>query len=357
VQALSYTASDSATYTTLNLVDGAWHHYFAWVTSTHVTLWVDDVNVIDHAWTITVPDGLSLLTINGLSTSTTWFAGWNGSYAHVAVYDKQPANARLEAHYQAGLTGFADEPSGFHAKRILGYGGWTQSRLIDSGDTGMQGCAYIAGKSVPDALSDVTDTEGGLSSVDGAGTYRFRARSWGYNRAVQWTLGDSAGETPYQGDVTFDFDPTFVNNQILVTRNNGGQGYATDTASQKKYFVRALSRTMFGNADADAVDQANWLLARYKDPHLRVSEVTLNPAANSAVWPVALGVDVGDVVKVTRRPTYAPALSGIFVVEQVSHDISPGKWTVKLVLAPADPYVPMADDATYGVLGSYPLAW
>ncbi len=357
VQALSYSAADSATYSGVSLVDNAFHHVFAWVTSTTVTVWLDGAQVLTHTWTLTLPDGLQLLTLNGIATATAWFAGWNGSYAHLAIHDKKPTTDRIAAHANAGLTGFTGETTGARAQRILRYGAWTQARLIDAGDSTMQACAHIMGKSAPEALGDVNDTEVGLTAVDAAGTAYIRSRTTGYNRAAQWTLGDGPGETPYLGDVAFDYDPTFVDNAITVTRNQGGQGYAADTTSQRKYFTRNLPRTTYADNDNDAVDQANWLLGRYKDPHLRVSEVTLDPASNMAVWPVALGIDVGDVVTVTRRPTYAPALSGTFVVQQVAPDIGPGRWKVKLTLAPVDPRVLTLDDPTYGALGTYPLAW
>lgn len=358
LQVLSSTSNDSSTWTGFHMRDGLWHHYYMYVTSTHGELWIDNVNVIFHTWSITLPDGLYLLTVGGLATATQWFAGWDASYAHITIYTKQLAAIRLKAHYQAGATGFSGEDSGARTDRVLSYGNWTQPRLIDTGNTTMQPCADIASKSVPDALGDVNDTEVGLSLVDGAGTITFRSRSFTYNRTPVWVLGDGPGEIPYLGDVGFDYDPSFVNNQITVARNNGGQGYATDTTSQKKYFIRSLNRTTYADTDDDAVDQANWLIGRYKNPHLRVSEVTVDLAANPSLFPSGLAFEVGDVVTVTRRPTYAPTVTGTFIVQQVAPEIGPGiNWKVKLTLSPADPFVLTCDDPVYGALGTYPLGW
>jgi hypothetical protein len=280
----------------------------------------------------------------------------NVMFAHPAIYDILPTPSRITAHAQAGLTGFAGEGTGTRSQRILSYGSWTQPRQIDAGDTAMQAAADLLGKSAPDALGDAFDTEIGLPAVDGAGAIRIAARSSTYNRPVRWTFDEQSG-TPFAADLAFDYDPTFVDNKITVTRNNGGQGIAQDLPSQKRNFVRELPRTSYAATDQDAVDQANWLLGKYKDPHLRVAAITLDPASNPAVWPVALGIDVGDIATVTRRPTYAPAITGKFVVQEVSHDIAPGVWQTKLTLAPADPPVLTCDDTTYGVLGSNVLGW
>lgn len=349
-------ANDTATNTGLNLFDGKWHHHFVWTTATNVKWWIDGVKQIDHNWTMTLIAGMSLFTINGFGLASESTSVNNGIYAHVGLYDVLPTPSRIVAHYQAGATGFAGEGSGTRSQRILSYGSWTQPRLVDAGDTAMQAAADILGKTAPDALGNAFDTEIGLPSVDGSGTIRIRARHYTYNRPAQWTFDEQSG-TPFDGSLSFDFDPSFVDNRITVDRNNGGQGIAQDQTSQKKYFVRSLNRTSYANADLDAVDQSNWLLGKYKDPRLRVSEITLNPAANPSVWPVALGVDVGDIATVTRRPTYAPAVTGTFVVQEVAHDVSPGKWSTKLTLAPVDLPVLTCDDPTFGVLGSNVLGW
>jgi hypothetical protein len=349
-------ATSDTTSASMNLADGKWHHYLLWVTSAHVTLWADGAKVIDHAWAMTLSGAMSIITAGGVNLASFAGSGWNAIIAHMAIHDVLPDPSRIAAHYQAGATGFAGEGTGARSQRILSYGSWTQPRLVDSGDTAMQAAADLLGKSAPDALGDAFDTEIGLPAVDGAGAIRIRSRGFTYNRAPKWVFDELSG-IPFAADIAFDFDPTFVDNKITVDRNNGGSGLAQDLTSQKKYFVRALSRTSYANADTDAVDQANWLLARYKDPHLRVTGITLDPASNPSVWPTALGVDVGDVVSVTRRPTYAPAVTGTFVIQEVAHDVSPGVWKTKLTLGPVDLPVLTCDDTTYGVLGSNVLGW
>jgi hypothetical protein len=87
--------------------------------------------------------------------------------------------------------------------------------------------------------------------------------------------------------------------------------------------------------------EANWAIANYAQPRLRLASITIAPSANPALWPVALGVEVGDRVTVNRRPFGAPEISLQCYVEQVAHSIQPGVWKTTYSLSPVL-------DTTYG---------
>jgi hypothetical protein len=47
-----------------------------------------------------------------------------------------------------------------------------------------------------------------------------------------------------------------------------------------------------------------------------------------------------------------------YVVEQVAHDVAPGKWETTLWLSPASVVLNhlIIDDATYGAIDAYPIS-
>lgn len=88
-------------------------------------------------------------------------------------------------------------------------------------------------------------------------------------------------------------------------------------------------------ASADALCQ---LVSRYKQPAVRVSSVKLYPSANPALWPVALGLELGTRVRVMRRPpSPAPAIAVECFIEHIQWEMDDaGEAWVTLQCSPAD---------------------
>lgn len=198
----------------------------------------------------------------------------------------------------------------------------------------------ISGQSVVDAISTMATAEGGFLFCDAANNVTWWPRAFLYNRPVKWTLGDGPGETPYDPGEAYDFDNTFISNLVTVQRQasqngNGAVAITADQPSQKQYFTRnGQQATVEVMADQDAYDLANWQLAKYRQPSLRVQQVVLDPAANPAVWPVALGVEQGDVVRLNRRPLGGAVISQLCIVQMVQHAGGPDNWATTLNLVP-----------------------
>jgi hypothetical protein len=86
----------------------------------------------------------------------------------------------------------------------------------------------------------------------------------------------------------------------------------------------------------------------------RVSKLVLNPAANPALWPALLSLEISQRIQVNRRSGGFSRV-GDYYVEKISHTANPesGEWLVELQISPvANPTVWVLGDATYGVLGS-----
>src|SRR6266567_1058480 len=120
-----------------------------------------------------------------------------------------------------------------------------------------------------------------------------------------------------------------------------------------------LEQDVETTSDQDAYDRANWSLAKYSQPQLRANQIELDPASNPSIWPVALGVEQGDVVTVNRRPIGAATISLQCIVQKVEHEIGPSRWRTTVTLSPYFPEanVIQLDNSPHNTPGSGVLAW
>jgi hypothetical protein len=214
-----------------------------------------------------------------------------------------------------------------------------------------------------DALSMILDTvrsERGVFFCDGAGrvVYHDRHRRLkGSYLTSKATFGDAPGELRYAG-IGGDYDLAQVRNRVSLTPTGKSKQTAEDSTSIADYGVRSLDEEVKLTSEAEALDQANYLVATYKQPQIRFDEIrVLGDSDPTNLWPAILGLELGDRVTVRRRPQgVGSAISVDQHVEGISHRIQPGSWDTTLRVSPAnDPAVNsfwILGDAQYGVLGS-----
>jgi hypothetical protein len=275
-----------------------------------------------------------------------------GAVSHVAVW-KRVLSAAERAALVASGPGYVGETSGTRVARYLARG-YSGPSVVDTGLSVMGVSTLSAGTSVLEAVQQVAVSENGNAFVNGAGSFRFQDRASRYAAVTSaFTFGDGPGELPYEGDLAFDFDPTQVYNDIEVVRPDGATATAADTASQLTYFIRSLSRTHNVATDLEVTDAANWFLLTHKAPASRVQQVTLTPSTNAALWPAALGCEIGTRVTVKRRPKTGSVVSRDFFVESVEHTVGAGLWVTRFLLSPAlNVNVWVLQDPVAGVLDS-----
>jgi len=242
-----------------------------------------------------------------------------------------------------GRNGLYGDSTGTRFKNIVNkYSGMKYlPYAVDYGKSFMQN-AITDGVALADYVQNIADSEGGTWYVDGEGYATFKDR---WNRLQKLVpsvvFGDGVGETPYQGgDLRINFDPTYVLNEISVTRAGGATIFEQDQDSVSYYYPRSYDKTVDSIADSDAADAANFLLSRYKDPHARPETLTLTPSSNPSVFPVALSLEIGDLVRVNKRPLGAAAISIDCFVERVEHsfEAQSGEWNTHVTLSPTIVY-------------------
>ena len=262
------------------------------------------------------------------------------SYAHLTIHQGAISATTYDTVGRLGLYG---NSTGTRFKNILNaYSGMKYLPYVSDYGKSQMSNAITVGSALADSVQNISDTEGGTWFIDGEGYVNFKDR---WNRLQKLVpsvvFGDGTGETPYQGgDLLINFDPTYVLNEVTVTRDGGGTVSVQDQDSVVSYYPRSYTRTIQNLSDSETADAANFILSRYKDPHARPETLTLTPARNPSVFPVALSLEIGDLVRVNKRPLGAPAISIDCFVERVEHnfDAQSGDWVTHVTLSPAIVY-------------------
>jgi hypothetical protein len=292
----------------------------------------------------------------------------------IATYPYILPVQRILSHYVTGATGQQGVDAVQRVAQILSWANLGFARGGQEFFNGVQqpvaeGPAYsLGGASATDALNQVALNEAGMVAAMPSGALVF-IHKWGlFNQAPAAVLGDaplpSAGEVPYLQPTAWDLDNTYLFNITQATQQSGPNNtitvQAVDFGSQHAYFTRsALQQTIQTTSDLDAYDSANYAIAKYSQPQLRVSGVQIDAASNpAAAFPVILALQQGQVVTVTRRPVGGAVVTGSVIIQKIQHEIGPTSWLTSLQLSP---YVPedailQLDTPGYDVLGNMGLA-
>lgn len=359
--------------------DGVRHLVVASVTqsaaTTSVSVSVDGGAFQTNTYTTSTSGGVLIAQATAVQIGGTIAPGGvvdeilNGAAAHCTVWRRALSAAEVTNLGNAGR-GYTGETSGARVARHLAMGGYIGATRISAGSSTMGPPSY---QTSVDLLSDTqqnTQAELGANWIGPDGAVVFEGRNDRYLRTVGvYLFGENGGEVPYQDNLLYDDDPTFVYGDVQVTRSGGatcvGGDAVTIAAVGRRFFNRPFRAVVDLQTDAEAQDYAHWVFYTHDTALQRIQGLTLDPASNPALWPVVFGVEVGQRVTVARRPKAANAGAGLtmssdYFIEQVSHsgiDMDAGTWLTGLLLspigaAPGTTFQPwILGDATYGVLG------
>lgn len=346
--------------------------------NTTIKLYIDGVEAATNTQTTASLGGLYTTAARTLNVGG-WVDGpvvegfHPGAISDVALWSRALTAGEVTSLWTAGGLGNAGETSGERVARHLAAGDYTGSTRISTGSTTMQAPSWTGTIDLLTDSQNTTVVESGTLWIGPDGAAVFEGRQQRFLRlASLYTLGEDegGGEYPYLGDVEFDYDPNFVYADVTASREGGAVttgGLAADiAAAAAAYFPRSTSLSGDMETDSQAQDLANWTFYTHRAPMQRVSAITLDPAANNALWPVVLSIEVGQRVTVVRRAPAANSGAGLvmvedYFVEQVSHDgidMQAGTWTTTLLLSPigtapdvtVQPWI--LNDADLSVLGS-----
>ena len=356
--------------TAINVVDNNWHCAFLSLSADGKTAtlaidqWYTSVtsSVSLASSTYTIDAVGTTLTTNGSGENTqpfngdiAWFAQWNSELSPSTMSDIGSGFAH----------GWSGDTNGNRLNRVMTLanfqpGGYSRSRYV--GSSAVLGGVTASGRSPLDIMQECADTEAGQFTVDRYGVPTLFGQLWRWiQNSPIVTFGENAtsGEIPYQGDITFEQDPAHLYNDIQVTCDGSDDLTGTnalqevqDSTSQANYFPQTLQKTVNSQVVQGGLNVANYLLSQFKDPHTRLSGLSVDCAGNPSALTALMGLNFADLVLVNRRPTSAPMKSVACFVERVSWsgDDTGKSLAASFQMSPASQYKFGIISATWGQL-------
>jgi hypothetical protein len=303
-----------------------------WPVSFPYTITVDQEDM-----TVTeAPTSTSLLVTRGANDTTVvahppgTAASGLGVSTQAAEFPAQTSGDRIVDVITHSLFTGLTVPTGFFSNVDAGL-----STLVSSG--------ILTDTASPlELIQNAVDSENGLFYIGGDGKPVFRDRHTRIlNQTPLTTFGDNVGEVEY-ADITVSHDETQLYNIININLPNSVTRTASDSASKAAYWPSVLPRES-QTLPSEGSDLAHYLLARYKDPQLRVPNLTLD--GHKVAGTTLINLDLDQRYTVIRRPTSGTAISKDVFSEGVSLTIAPTQWRTSLDLS-------LASTETYWILGT-----
>jgi hypothetical protein len=330
---------------------------------------------------------VSELWVDGvLATTTTTFSTILQDELNVVVGKPYTSSATATFNMTSSFVGTIDEltlystvtltPSQIAAHYAIGRGNYltgnTASQRLDSllamadwmsdGETFSTATSTVQGidtqnDTLLSALKECETADQGRLFCDRFGLVKFishdsMATTSTFNTS-QRTFGDGTGELPYL-DLEFTYNDQLIFNRAIVARREGATAVVNDTTSQGQYFIRTDSQSgLINDTDQAMTDIANVRIATYKQPQLRIEQMTFSPRRLPSMYPATITDDIGTRITVKRRPQgVGSVISKELIVEGISHDIGISSWVTTYNLSPAPLSFLILDNLVYGVMDS-----
>lgn len=251
--------------------------------------------------------------------------------------------------------------SGARVNAILDEIDWAISlRDIDAGDSTLQADPGTD-RDALQALFNVEQSEFGGIFLDGNGKVNFVGR----NALIAapafpvYEFSDQGTDISYTNAVVALDDTTLIND-VSITRLNGTIQNAFDQDSIDKFFLHSGTRSgLLVQTDAEALDQAEGILATRKDPEIRIDSIELNLYDDANPNKPLAGVDIEllDGVTVTKTTPGSTSVVQSSLVNAIHHDITKSSWMTTLYTT--EPLLAgfVLNSDVSGILGSDSLSY
>jgi hypothetical protein len=260
---------------------------------------------------------------------------WQGTLSHVAAYSSAISATRVGVHNQAGTTGIL-ERTDQRIGRLADYLGIpTADRNLDVGDGQVAGQS-ASGKAGIEAMREVEATEAGVLFMAGDGDLTFHNRTRRYNTSPAVTLtAKQLAAAP-----TFPGDDSFMVNDMTVSRAGASPARAVNQASIDEFGLYRDSADIISASDGDAQAMADWRVAAYGTPRVRVPNITVEvkklEAVGSSLVAGVLAAEISTKLRVTTLPAGAPASQVDLFVEGWTETIGSKVWWITFNTSPGD---------------------
>ena len=232
------------------------------------------------------------------------------------------------------IAGSGVQLSGARVNAILDEIEWPISlRNIDAGDSTLQADPGTD-RDALQALFNVEQSEFGGIFLDGNGKVNFVGR----NALIAtpafpvYEFSDQGTDISYTNAVVA-LDDTNLINDVTITRLGGQAMNAFDQDSIDKFFLHSGTRSgILVQTNAEALDQAEGILATRKDPEIRIDSIQLNLYDDANPNKPLAGVDIEllDGVTVTKTTPGSTSVVQSSLVNAIHHDITESSWMTTL---------------------------
>ena len=232
-----------------------------------------------------------------------------------------------------------------------------ENRDLETGLTTITGDTVEQDTNVLDYLQTVTRSEPGSLFIGRTGNVVFKDRRTTATSGGVTFADDGTGIT--YNALGIEYGSETLYNEILIGAT-GGTAIANDLASQAEYGVLNLTQTglLIQSAD-DVASIASILGQKYSQPEYRFKnlEVQLDELTTNQQLEI-LNLEIGSVVRIKFTPNgIAPAIDRYAEVIQVSHGSNQITHSVALGFATLENALLVLDDAEFGKLDLYALAF
>lgn len=323
----------------VDVVDGKRHHVVVQYGPAGHKVYVDGFDQSDVITGPVLTHGLGQGWMMWGSSPGGIDVGFAGSIDEAVVYSSALSASRVAAHWLAGTEPWAGDLSGARIQKTLTAAGWTGGTDLDAGSSTLT-AADLDGSAL-DHIQAVAQTEDGRLFMGPDGDVVLIGRRALITEAVystsQATFGDADGEMKY-ADITPDEDD-LIYNEVTVTSRTFPEQKVEDTDSQTAYLRRSYDRESLDSTPAAMRSTAQAILGKYKEPQLRIGSLTIKPRRDPALWPYALGLELGERITANRRPQgIGDPISQEVHIESIEHsgDAKAQTWVTKWTLSSAD---------------------
>jgi hypothetical protein len=235
------------------------------------------------------------------------------------------------------------------------------NRSIETGLTTLQADTVADNTNALQYLQLVETTENGqlFMNKSGAVTFKNRAVNPTFISTVIFADDSSANSIPYS-HIGVVYGSENLYNRVTITRNGGTAQVADSTTSQNAYGVSAYSIDgVLLTSDLESSRLASYLVGLYKNPELRINDVTVNLHDKTPAQVDQLSaLDITSVIKVIFTPNkVGSAIIQYAMITGISHDIGLAEHRVTFSMASVSVTNFVLDSAQFGILDTNILAY
>jgi hypothetical protein len=231
-------------------------------------------------------------------------------------------------------------------------------RRIDTGQSELGDDVFDPDASALEYLQKVESSEQGQLFMDRDGFVRFVNGAVSPTAAASKALFSDAGDGVPYTSATVSYGTELLYNEVTVSSPVSEQSWA-NVESQLKYGITGTSvDTLLGNPSA-VLALAQFWVAKYGEPEYRFEslEVSLDGLTGLQIGEV-LNVELGDIVEIKFTPNgIGDSIERFGQVTKIEHSIGVDRHTVTFGFGSLQFSFLILDDAEFGILDEYVLAF